>query len=225
MHAMGPSRNIEIKAVVAATPGPDDAARGRKLFSQAARFSMGVTDSRSLPRPGRKEVCFCGRSNVGKSSLINALTRQGKLARISKTPGRTQQLNYFTLGTSHYLVDVPGYGYAKMPKSVRAKGKQLLFDYLRGRASLSRVFLLLDSRHLVTPTDRTFLEATAPWGVPLQIVLTKSDLAKSRSEQRTVDRLSQAMMDFPHLMLEVIVTSAKRGKGLDALKSTIATLA
>ena len=133
-------------------------------------------------------------------------------------------MNYFKLGSSHYLVDLPGYGYAKMPKSVHAKGKRLLFDYLRGRASLSRVFLLLDSRHAVTATDRSFLEATAPWGVPLQFVLTKSDLAVQGNEQQTVDRLSQAMIDFPHLILEVIVTSSRRREGLETLKSVIAAL-
>ena len=194
------------------------------LFAEGAKFIMSVVDSGAMPPPDRPEVCFCGRSNVGKSSLINALTGQRKLARTSKTPGRTQQLNYFSVRDSLYLVDVPGYGYAKMPKTVLNRGRQLLFDYVRGRATLRRIFLLLDARHAVTRTDRAFLDAVAASALPMQFVLTKSDLANKDSEGRAQSRISQAMVEFPSLHLEVIATSSRHMTGIDTLRSAIASL-
>ncbi len=215
---------IEIRARPAPVPSNSELEAGRVFFAEGAKFVMSVVDAAAIPPPDRPEVCFCGRSNVGKSSLINALTGQKKLARTSRTPGRTQQLNYFSIRDSLYLVDVPGYGYARMPKKIQRRGRQLLFNYLRGRAALRRVFLLLDARHAVTSTDQAFLDAMAESAVPMQFVLTKSDLTNRESTKRTQSRISQAIVDFPSLHMEVISTSSRRMAGIDMLRSTIASL-
>src|SRR6056297_2225053 len=136
---------------IAADPDPMMAEKGRKLFAGPIDFLKGVVAMPGLPPADRLEVCFAGRSNVGKSSLINALTGRKALARASNTPGRTQEINYFTLGDSHYLVDLPGYGFAEAPVDVVQKWQALLKSYLSGRASLRRAFVLVDARHGIKP--------------------------------------------------------------------------
>jgi GTP-binding protein len=146
-------------------PEPEEFAReaGRKLFAGPVDFLKGVVAMDGLPPADRPEVCFAGRSNVGKSSLINALTGRKGLARASNTPGRTQEINYFTLADSHYMVDLPGYGFAKAPVAVVAKWQALLRAYLSGRVTLRRAFVLIDARHGVKAVDQEIL---ACWTSP-----------------------------------------------------------
>src|SRR5690554_5199652 len=142
------------------TPEPDAAAReaGRKLFAGEVTFLKGVVALAGLPPADRIEVCFAGRSNVGKSSLINALTGRRQLARASNTPGRTQEINYFIAGDRHYLVDLPGYGYAQAPKPVVERWQRLLRAYLAGRQTLRRAFVLIDARHGIKPVDEEIMD-------------------------------------------------------------------
>ena len=148
---------MEMQYTIAENATPDEAEQGRLLFSQPTDFLKGVVGMDGMPPADRMEVCFAGRSNVGKSSLINALTGRKSLARTSNTPGRTQEINFFTLSESHYLVDVPGYGFANAPLPIVKKWQTLLKAYLSGRASLRRVFLLIDSRHGVKSVDEEIM--------------------------------------------------------------------
>ena len=144
---------------------------GRKLFSGEILFLKGVVHESDLPSPDRIEVCFCGRSNVGKSSLINSLTNRKNLARTSNTPGRTQEINYFCIGETHYLVDLPGYGYAKMSKKTKERRQRFLSVYLRGRASLRRVFVLVDARIGPKDIDHGFFKLLNDGAVSFQLNL------------------------------------------------------
>ena len=159
---------------------PDDEAReiGRKLFAGQTDFLKGVVAMSGLPDADRMEVCFAGRSNVGKSTLINALTGHKALARASNTPGRTQEINYFTQGPELFLVDLPGYGWAKASKSTVKKFQDLGRDYLRGRVTLKRVYLLIDARHGLKKVDDEALDALDLAAVSYQIILTKADKLK-----------------------------------------------
>ena len=202
---------------------PEDLARGEALFRRAWVFEKGVVALEHLPPMDRPEIAFAGRSNVGKSSLINALTAHGKLARTSNTPGRTQELNYFTNATgSLYLVDMPGYGYAEAPKAKVDAWTRLIKDFLRGRTTLRRVFVLIDSRHGVKTADAEILDLLDETAVSYQAVLTKTDkpsghdLDKVRSE--TAAKLSKRPAAFP-ILLE---TSSAAGAGLPELRATIA---
>jgi len=163
---------------LAPEPEPLAAETGRKLFAGPVDFVKGVVAMSGLPPADRAEICFAGRSNVGKSSLINALTGRKTLARTSNTPGRTQEINYFTLGESHYLVDLPGYGYANAPLAKVAAWQALLKQYLAGRASLRRAFVLIDARHGVKPPDEEIMALLDSAAVTFQCVLTKADKIK-----------------------------------------------
>ena len=169
---------MEMQYTIAENATPDEAEQGRLLFAQTTDFLKGVVAMDGMPPADRMEVCFAGRSNVGKSSLINALTGRKSLARTSNTPGRTQEINFFTLNESHYLVDVPGYGFANAPLPVVKKWQTLLKAYLSGRASLRRVFLLIDSRHGVKSVDEEIMELLGRSAVTFQVVLTKADKPK-----------------------------------------------
>jgi GTP-binding protein len=206
---------------------PDSAAaeRGRLLFARGAEFLKGVVAMEGLPAADRAEVCFAGRSNVGKSTLINALTGRRGLARASNTPGRTQEINYFTLGDSHYLVDLPGYGYAEAPIEVVRKWQALLKAYLSGRATLRRAFVLIDARHGIKPVDQEILSLLDAAAVPFQVVLTKADKVKARDRDRVLAQVREKLVSHPAAFPELVLTSADKGDGIATLRAIIANLA
>ncbi len=205
---------------------PDEATRelGRKFFAGETDFLKGVVAMSGLPPADRIEVCFAGRSNVGKSSLINALTGRKGLARASNTPGRTQEINYFTCGDSHYLVDLPGYGFAEAPLPVVKKWQQLLKSYLRGRQTLRRAFVLIDHRHGVKAVDDEIMTLLDQSAVTFQVVLTKADKVKEKDREKILTQVRSALSKHPASFPELIVTSSEKGDGLPTLRSTIATL-
>lgn len=205
---------------------PDDltAEKGRLLFAGETEFLKGVVAMSGLPPADRMEVCFAGRSNVGKSSLINALTGRKGLARASNTPGRTQEINFFTAGDSHYLVDLPGYGFANAPVAVVAKWQNLLKQYLSGRQSLRRVFVLVDSRHGVKQVDDEIMTLLDQSAVTFQVVMTKADKVKDKDRDRIFDQVRQALARHPAAYPEMIVTSSEKGWGIPTLRAIIATL-
>ena len=202
-----------------------DLERGRLLFERQWTFLKGVVALDGLPTDGFSEVAFVGRSNVGKSSLINALVRQNGLARASNTPGRTQELNYFQTDAPLYIVDMPGYGYAKVSRSKVEAWTQLIKRYLQGRVELKRVFVLVDSRHGLKASDTEFMTLMDQSAVTYQIVLTKIDKLK----RGQLEKVSESVLDgikthpaaFPHLL----ITSAEKGDGIPELRATIAQLA
>ena len=209
---------------VAAPPEPAAEEAGRRLFARPVTFLKGVVALSGLPPADRVEVCFAGRSNVGKSSLINALTGQKGLARASNTPGRTQEINYFELGADRYLVDLPGYGFAKAPKSVVEKWQALLKAYLGGRATLRRAFVLIDARHGIKAVDEEILGLLDTAAVPFQVILTKADKVKAAEREKVLEQVRGKLGGHPAAFPELIVTSAEKGDGLATLRAVIAGL-
>jgi GTP-binding protein len=215
-----------MKAVFSEAPPPDPEAleAGRRLFAGPVDFLKGVVAMDGLPPADRVEVAFAGRSNVGKSSLINALVGRKALARASNTPGRTQEINFFALGAAHYLVDLPGYGFAEAPKPLVARWQALLKAYLAGRPTLRRAFLLIDARHGPKPVDVEIMTLLDRSAVTFQGVLTKADkpsaAALAEAVRRTTDELARHPAAFP----EIVVTSAEKGTGLDTLRAVIAAI-
>ncbi|MCB1333881.1 MAG: YihA family ribosome biogenesis GTP-binding protein [Roseivivax sp.] len=209
------------------TEEPDEFAReaGRKLLTGQVEFLKGVVAMNGLPPDDRVEVCFAGRSNVGKSSLINALTGRRGIARASNTPGRTQEINYFTVGESHYLVDLPGYGFANAPVAVVAKWQALLKQYLSGRATLRRAFVLIDHRHGVKDVDEEIMTLLDKSAVTFQAVLTKADKVKPSEQERILTQVRGKLAKHPAAFPEIIVTSSEKGEGLETLRAVIASLA
>ncbi|BBU58787.1 MULTISPECIES: ribosome biogenesis GTP-binding protein YihA/YsxC [Mameliella] len=206
---------------------PDDAAReaARKLFvGHEVDFLKGVVGMDGLPPDDRAEVCFAGRSNVGKSSLINALTGRKGLARASNTPGRTQEINYFTLGADHYLVDLPGYGFANAPVDVVARWQALLKSYLSGRVSLRRAFVLIDFRHGIKPVDDEIMTLLDRSAVTFQAVLTKADKVKDKDKDRILAQVRQGLSKHPAAYPEIVLTSSEKGDGIATLRAIIAGL-
>jgi len=197
---------------------------GRKLFAGETEFVKGVVAMSGLPPADRMEVCFAGRSNVGKSSLINALTGRKGLARASNTPGRTQEINFFTAGDSHYLVDLPGYGYANAPLPVVEKWQRLLKQYLSGRQTLRRAFVLIDARHGVKKVDEDILALLDSSAVTFQCVLTKADKVKAAERDKVLAQVRTALSKHPAAYPEIILTSSEKGDGIETLRSIIATL-
>ncbi|MEL6167450.1 MAG: ribosome biogenesis GTP-binding protein YihA/YsxC [Pseudomonadota bacterium] len=195
---------------------------GAHLFRHPTNFLKGVVGMDGLPPADRVEVCFAGRSNVGKSSLINAVTRRRALARTSNTPGRTQEINFFTLGETHYLVDLPGYGFAKAPIPVVERWQALLKAYLGGRATLRRAFVLIDARHGIKPVDGEILRLLDSSAVPFQVVLTKIDKLKTGALDKVLDQVRGVLAGHPAAYPELIVTSSETGDGLDDLRAAIA---
>jgi GTP-binding protein len=177
-----------------------------------------------LPPADRVEVCFAGRSNVGKSSLINALTGTKGLARASNTPGRTQEINFFTQGPGLYLVDLPGYGYANAPLAVVEKWQKLLKQYLSGRQTLRRAFVLIDARHGVKAVDDEIMKLLDSSAVTFQCVLTKTDKVKAAERDRVLAQVRGALAKHPAAYPEIVLTSSEKGDGIASLRAIIAGL-
>ncbi|MCR9127705.1 MAG: ribosome biogenesis GTP-binding protein YihA/YsxC [Rhodobacteraceae bacterium] len=209
---------------LAETPTAEEAETGRRLFAGQSDFVKGVVAMSGLPPADRLEVCFAGRSNVGKSTLINALTGRKGLARASNTPGRTQEINFFTIGADHYLVDLPGYGFANAPVAVVAKWQKLLKQYLSGRQTLRRAFVLIDMRHGIKSVDEEILSLLDSSAVAFQCVLTKADKVKAAEQERVLEQVRGALARHPAAFPELIVTSSEKGDGIATLRNAIAGL-
>jgi GTP-binding protein len=207
-----------------ATVAPDWTEAGRKMFAGPCEFIFAAARSDGLPPVGPPEIAFAGRSNVGKSSLVNALTGRSALARTSRTPGRTQELIFFDLGGRARLVDMPGYGYAAVAKAKSSSWHELARDYLRGRPSLLRVFLLVDGRHGLKESDHETMRALDTAAVSYAVVLTKGDEVKAADQSAriaaTLDGLHKHVAAYP----EVLLTSARTGDGVAELRAHIARL-
>ncbi|MDX1484687.1 MAG: ribosome biogenesis GTP-binding protein YihA/YsxC [Alphaproteobacteria bacterium] len=205
----------------------DDAAieAARKLFAGECTFVAGAMTAQQLPPPGLPEVAFAGRSNVGKSSLINALTGRKALARISATPGRTQQINFFDLGGRLMLADLPGFGYARTSKGKVRAWTRLVMLYLKGRATLRRVLLLIDARRGIGDGDREVMAALDQAAVNYQLVLTKGDKASTGELDGITARIATEIAKRPAAHPDILVTSARSGAGIAELRAVIAALA
>ncbi len=198
---------------------------GRLLFAQPCAFVAGATGDGALPGDGLPEIAFAGRSNVGKSSLVNALTGRSTLARVSRTPGRTQQLNFFDLGQRLTLVDLPGYGFAQAAKREVAAWTGLTRRYLRGRVGLRRVLLLVDARHGLKDADRPIMDMLDEVAVSYQLVLTKTDAVKPAELAACVEAVAAEARRRTAAHPAIHLTSARDGGGIAALRAALAALA
>lgn len=214
----------QMQFTLAVEPEFEAREKGRLLFAGPVDFVKGVVAMSGLPPADRLEVCFAGRSNVGKSSLINALTGRKTLARASNTPGRTQEINYFALGAERYLVDLPGYGYAEAPLAIVAKWQALLKQYLAGRQTLRRAFVLIDARHGVKAVDEEILKLLDRSAVTYQAVLTKVDKINREERAAVIEQVKGALAKHPAAYPEIIVTSSEKGEGIETLRAVIATM-
>ncbi|MEW9310405.1 MULTISPECIES: ribosome biogenesis GTP-binding protein YihA/YsxC [Labrys] len=202
----------------------DYMAAGKKLFASTWDFRHAANTLEALPPPDGVEIALAGRSNVGKSSLINALTNRNALARTSHTPGRTQELIFFSSNAPLTLVDMPGYGYAKVSESKVKAWTRLIHDYLRGRVNLARVFVLIDARHGLKTTDDAVLKTLDLSAVVYQIVLTKADEVKKAELERRIAETKEKIARRPAAFPELIVTSSREGTGMEELRATIAQI-
>jgi GTP-binding protein len=195
----------------------------RKRFAGPVSFLLSAPELRFLPAPDVPEIAVAGRSNVGKSSLLNAITGRNGLARASVTPGRTQELNVFEVGepTLFRIIDMPGYGFAEAPKDVVRQWKHLVFDYLRGRTVLRRVLVLIDCRHGIKPVDREIMGMLDKAAVSFQVVLTKGDKIKPTELAKVHEAVSAAARIHPAAYPEVIATSAEKGEGIPELRAAV----
>ena len=194
-----------------------------RLFSGRVEFLLSAPQLKFLPEPEVPEIAFCGRSNVGKSSLLNALTGRRSIARTSVTPGRTQELNFFEVGepTQFRLVDMPGYGFAKAPVKVVEKWKQLVRTYLRGRAVLKRTLVLIDSRHGIKPVDAEMMTMLDEAAASYRLVLTKADKVKATELADTLARVEAEARKHPAAFPQIHVTSSERGMGIPELRAAV----
>ncbi|MFQ5563033.1 MAG: ribosome biogenesis GTP-binding protein YihA/YsxC [Parvularculaceae bacterium] len=204
---------------------PDALEKGRKLFAGPCDFMLGVVDMARLPEGGPAEIAFAGRSNVGKSSLLNALTGRKALARASNTPGRTRELNYFDLGGALRLVDLPGYGYARASRKDAQNWSRLTREFLRGRAELRRACVLVDARHGLKPADRDIMDMLDECAVSYQIVLTKADNIKPTALAHLIEETASAIARRPAAHPVVRATSAVSGEGVPELRADLAAIA
>lgn len=205
--------------------GDEEREAGRLLFARGFDFLAGVAELSQLPGEFATEVAFAGRSNVGKSSLLNALAGRRALARTSNTPGRTRELNYFVSAAGVALVDMPGYGYARAEKAQVARWQRLARDYLRGRPNLRRVFILIDARHGVTGRDEEVLDRLDEAAVSYQIILTKADKLKPGAREVMVRRTAAALKRRPAAHPRIHLTSSVSGMGIADVRAEIAALA
>ena len=205
-----------------------DAARleaGRLLFAKECRFIAGIATRAQLPGAGPPEVAFAGRSNVGKSSLVNALTGRTTLARTSHTPGRTQEINLFDLGGRLVLADLPGYGYARAPKERVAAWNTLIRDYLRGRPSLRLALVLVDSRHGFKESDRAVMALLGEAALAFRVVLTKADQVRGAELGELTQSIEAELQGLAGAVPELVATSARTGQGVEELRALLADLA
>lgn len=215
---------MQMQFNIAEEPEQFSKEKGRLLFAGETDFVKGVVAMDGMPDADRMEVCFAGRSNVGKSTLINALTGRKGLARASNTPGRTQEINYFTAGEEHYLVDLPGYGYANAPLPVVEKWQRLLKQYLSGRQTLRRAFVLIDARHGVKKVDEEIMSLLDSSAVIFQAVLTKADKVKEKERFEVIEQVKSKLASHPAAYPELVITSSEKGWGIETLRTIIATL-
>ncbi|MFN4143142.1 ribosome biogenesis GTP-binding protein YihA/YsxC [Aestuariivirga sp.] len=202
----------------------DEIDAGRRLFGGPSRFLLGVARLEQLPPARGVEIALAGRSNVGKSSLINALTGVNGLARASNTPGRTRELNFFDVNGQLTLVDMPGYGFAKAPKTEVKAWQAVLRGYLRGRPGLTRAFVLIDSRHGILKADEEMFDLLDEAAVTYQIVLTKADKIKPAELEKMAASVSTAVKKHPAAFPEIHATSSEKGLGIPELRAEIAGL-
>lgn len=201
---------------------PYDLEQARKFFSGPCDFAAGADCVERIPDMDLPEIGFCGRSNVGKSSLLNALTGRKALARTSNTPGRTQQINFFRLSDQTHLVDMPGYGYAKVSKNMRSQWDGLIRDYLRGRPNLRCVLVLVDSRHGLKEGDLALFDLLDECAVPCRVVLTKMDEAGGAAALKAVhEKISGALRKHPSAFPDIADTSARTGAGIPELRAIL----
>lgn len=198
--------------------------KGRRLFCAPCKFVLGVANLNQIPDSTLNEVAFAGRSNVGKSSLINALFNRKDLAKTSTTPGRTQQLNYFNLDDKIHIVDLPGYGYAKAPTPEVKKWQNLIFTYLQGRVNLRRVFLLVDSRHGLKSVDTDTMNMLDKAAVTYQIVLTKTDKISFKELDKVIEETTRVLKKHPAAHALVLATSSEKQTGIENVRAEIAGL-
>ncbi|MEM0945321.1 MAG: ribosome biogenesis GTP-binding protein YihA/YsxC [Pseudomonadota bacterium] len=203
---------------------PAEIESGRVLFAGPCDFVKGVVAMAGLPAGDRPEICFAGRSNVGKSTLINALTGRKSLARASNTPGRTQELNFFALAERGYLVDLPGYGFAQAPRPKVEAWQRLIRSYLAGRATLARAFVLIDSRHGIKAVDHEVMALLDAAAVSFQVVLTKADKPRKGEIAKTLEGLHGSLATHAAAFPEILTTSSETGDGIPNLRATIARL-
>ena len=215
---------MEMRFPEVQTPDAPALEKGRLLFAGDTEFVKGVVAMEGLPPADRVEICFAGRSNVGKSSLINALTGRKGLARASNTPGRTQEINFFTAGDI-YVVDLPGYGFANAPLAVVEKWQRLLKQYLQGRQTLRRVFVLIDARHGAKAVDEEIMSLLDSAAVTFQVVMTKVDKLKGDALQASMDKTRAALAKHPAAFPELILSSSEKGDGIETLRAVIADIA